>query len=70
MMTTQAIVTRVARDMVGCRDPLPLFVALHSIPHLDNLTGNLMTQHQGCTVKAIPFHDIAATDATGEDTHQ
>jgi hypothetical protein len=69
-MTTQTVVTRVAWNMMGCSDPVPLFKLLNPVPHLNNLTGDLMPQHQRCSGKTVPLHYIAATYSAGPNLHQ
>jgi hypothetical protein len=70
VVTVQAIATGIARDVVGDEDPIPDFVTLNAISYFDDLSRNLVSQHQGSFFNAIPFHYITATDATGKYFHQ
>jgi hypothetical protein len=69
-MPSQAVMTRVAWDMMCRRYSVTLFVALHSIAHSRNLAAYFMTQYQRGPVQAVPLHHIAAADAAGLYTHQ
>jgi hypothetical protein len=70
MMIAQAVVTGVARHMVGHRDAVPDTVVRDIGTHFNYFTGNLMTEDQGRTVKAVPFHAIGTAQAAGLDANQ
>ena len=69
-MPTQAVMAGVAGYMMGDGDSLTFFEEFYPTPHLHNLPANLVPQHQGRPVKAIPFHHVAAADAAGFHPHQ
>jgi hypothetical protein len=51
--------------MVGDKDPVASFVAIHPFANFNNLPCDLMTEHPGGLLNSIPFHDITTADATG-----
>ena len=54
---------------MGCSNTIPFFELRHTLPHIDNDTGDLMAEHQGRLGDTIPFHDIAATYSAGLNPH-
>jgi hypothetical protein len=43
MIATQAVTTRVARNMMGHEDPVTYFVIMYVFSKLGDLSGNFMT---------------------------
>jgi hypothetical protein len=66
METIQAVLASVAGNMMGNKDPITNFVAIHPTAHLNNLSCNLMAEDTGSFFDPIPFHDIATADAAGQ----
>jgi hypothetical protein len=64
MMPTKAVTTRIAGNVVGGDNTVPLFVAINFLSNLNNFSGNFVAKDQGCPLDTIPLHYIAAADAT------
>jgi hypothetical protein len=64
MKTVQTVWAGVTGNMVGDKDPVTGFVAIHPFADLNDLPGNLMTEHPWGFLNPVPFHDIAAANAT------
>jgi hypothetical protein len=56
--------------MVGCNNPIPFFVTVNPLADFSDFSGNLMAKHQRGLLNPIPFHHIAAANATGFYAHQ
>src|SRR5659263_274553 len=69
-MTAGAVMAGHAGNMMGDGDPVACTEAGNALPHLHDLAGDLVSQYQGNLAGAIPFHDVAAADATGLDAHE
>jgi hypothetical protein len=65
MVPAEAVPAGVARNVVGCNDPVSPVVAIYSFSCFNNLSGNLVAKDQGCPLEAIPLHHVATADATG-----
>jgi hypothetical protein len=62
--------TGVAGNVMGHESPVADFIVQYVFPCLDNLTRNLMAQHQGRFADTVPLHDIAAADAARHNLDQ
>jgi hypothetical protein len=56
--------------MVRDKYPIPSAITIYSLSHLDDLSCDLVAEHPRGFFDTIPFHDITATDATGQHFHQ
>src|SRR4030043_1010349 len=70
VITIQAVVTGIAGDMVGNKDPISDLILIHPFSNFNTLSCNLMAKHPGRFLNPIPFHDIAATDTAGQNLNQ
>ena len=70
VMLMQTVTAGVAGDMMGDKNPLTNVITLYALSDLNNLSCDLMTEHQRGLFNAVPFHDVAAADATGLDLDQ
>jgi hypothetical protein len=61
-MAAEAKTACVAGNVVGCRDPVSLRVAINSGTYFDHFSGNLVAKDQRGFFDPIPFHYIAAAD--------
>jgi hypothetical protein len=66
METIETIMTCIAGDMMRDEDPIADLIFFYPFPYLDNLSCDLMAEHPGCLFDSIPFHDITATNPTGQ----
>jgi hypothetical protein len=70
MLAVQAVAARVAGDVMGDENPITDLIPLHALPDFNDLSRDLVAQHSRSLFDAIPFHHIAAADATGHHFHQ
>ena len=52
------------------KDPVANFEPRYVAPHLDDFTGDFVTEHQRRPLNSVPLHDVAAADAARGDLHQ
>src|SRR4030065_187601 len=70
MMTIQTVTTGMTRNMMGDKDPISDVIIFPPLPHLNNFSCDLMAKNTGRFFDSIPFHDITATDAAGQNLNQ
>jgi hypothetical protein len=70
VMPAKTIMAGVTGDVVGCGHPVSRFKFLHPFSGFNDLSGNLVPQHQGDLVPSVPFHYIAAAYPAGHNFHQ
>jgi hypothetical protein len=52
------------------KHPVSRIIFIDRLPDPNNLSADLMPRHQRCPGQAVPFHDIAATNAAGHHLDQ
>jgi hypothetical protein len=67
MMAAMAVMTGVAWDVVGDKDPVADLVLIHVLSDLDDVARYLVTQDARGLLDPIPFHDIGAAYAARYD---
>jgi len=64
MRTVQAILAGITGNMMGDEGPITDFIIFYLFANLNDLSGNFVTENPGSFLDPIPFHNIAAADAT------
>jgi hypothetical protein len=70
VVAVEAVMTRIAGDVVSNRNPVTRPVTIHVLANLDDLSSDLMTKDEWGLVQTVPFHTITAAQTACLYAHQ